>query len=201
MGSGNGLARSLGIPTYPLEAAKKIVNGRLKLIDVGKINNHYFFCVAGFGADAHLSKKFESQKFRGLFTYFFLGISEYFKYRYSTFKILNGAKEVNVKPLIFSIANADQYGNGAQIAPTASLDDGLLNVCLLNKLSVIESLSAVRKLFKGTIATDKSYTTFRVDRMEIHTEGEAIFHVDGEAFSDKNKFIIKVVPKALKVIV
>ena len=102
--------------------------------DAGMINGRYFFNMAGIGLDAAISKSFEQYGRRGLLTYFLAGIKTFFTYKPALISMCYDGGQFSCSPLIVSIANGPQYGSGAIIAPRARVDDGMLDVCILEKL-------------------------------------------------------------------
>lgn len=201
MGSGNGFARSLKIPLNPRQALENIFKSRSIKVDVGKVNQRYFFAVAGVGIDANIAFKFQSSKKRGAFPYFVIGVKEFFNYSYPEFTITKLNESVLVKPLTLTVANANQYGNGALIAPHADLQDGLLDVCIIAQMSLLRTLYAAKKIFEGEIHQLSAYSSFNADRFEISSQADNInYHVDGEPMSGTNKLVFSVLHKALKVI-
>jgi diacylglycerol kinase (ATP) len=81
IGSGNGLARSLGLSMDIEEVIKQIVEGRQESIDCGMINGDSFFCTSGVGFDAHIALLFAKSKTRGLWTYVKITIEQLLKYK------------------------------------------------------------------------------------------------------------------------
>jgi len=82
LGSGNGLARSLDIPMNPGKAATLLFEGREYVMDVGKLNERYFFLVAGVGFDAAVGKSFDEHHTRGPIPYFYLSTKQYLEYSF-----------------------------------------------------------------------------------------------------------------------
>ena len=68
-GSGNGLARSLGLPMNTEKALNKIIEGKTSIIDSGEVNRNPFFCTSGVGFDAHIGKLYASSEKRGFKSY------------------------------------------------------------------------------------------------------------------------------------
>ena len=131
-GSANGFAREFGIPLDPRQACETLLQSKTISIDVGKINEEYFFSVAGLGFDAQVGYAYNhAQKGgrRGRLPYFTLGIKEYFSYVPCAMNVSLGAKERRLTPFLIAIANCKQYGIGAKIAPKAVVNDGFLNLC------------------------------------------------------------------------
>ena len=202
MGSGNGFARSLNLPLNPRQALDGIFKMYSIKVDVGKVNQRYFFAVAGVGMDATIAYSFQSSKKRGAFSYFIVGAKEYFNYSYPEFNITSNNETISVKPLIITVANANQFGNGALIAPHADLQDGLLDICIVNRMSLFKTVQAANKMFKGQIRKLSSYSTFNSKGLEISSQNENInYHVDGEPLKGTNKLVFTILPKALNVLV
>ncbi len=201
-GSGNGLARSLDIPLPVEQAFDTALSGRIRPIDVGRAGERYFFAVCGVGLDAVIGLRFQRLKTRGIIPYFYFGLREFLKYDYPRFRVVTAENEFSVAPLTLVISNGMEFGNGARIAPRAVMDDGLLDVCLLQKMSFLHTALALPKLFNGDIINEKSYNTFRCRTVKIIPEEEnLLFHVDGEPFQNRGGLNITLYPKALKVIV
>lgn len=200
MGSGNGFARSLNIPLNTKLAFDTIFKLNLKKIDVGKVNDRFFFSVAGVGLDAHIALRFQTGRLRGPLPYFLAGVKEYLKYPYPEFNLKN-AKDILVKPLIITIANGAQFGNGAKIAPQADMQDGLFDVCLIEKLSLLKAINAASKMFSGKLHRLSEYSAFKSGKIEIISQSSGIkYHIDGEPFIGKNNLQFEILPLALNVL-
>ena len=201
MGSGNGFARSLGLPLNPEKALDVISKVKVKKIDSGKINGLPFFAVAGVGFDAEVSKQFQKRKIRGALPYFFIGLKEFIKYTYPGYFVKSAEKNLYINPLVITIANATQFGNGAKIAPHADIQDGYLDVCIFNKMSVLKAISDLPKMFNGKIAQATAYSSFKTKTVEIGCDlKEFVFHTDGEPHIAEKKVSIEIVPFSLNVI-
>lgn len=200
MGSGNGFARSLKIPLNPAEAIQALVMPRIGHMDVGKIDNNYFFGVAGLGLDAQIGARFQEFGIRGPLPYFYIGFREYFKYSYEEFTIISAEQNITVQPLLITIANTNQYGNGAVIAPHADFSDGLFDVCIIGKLNLLQGFCKFHSLFNNKIDKQSFYTCFRTDRLKIiRSKGPGLFHTDGEPRMGGKELVIELVKGALKV--
>ena len=199
-GSGNGFARSLGIPLNHNKALDVLLAGKHKCIDAGMVNEHYFFGVCGLGFDAEIGAHFQSFGMRGPLPYFYIGVREYFKYRPETVRLISDNKERQKEIFLITVANTQQYGNGAYIAPQADMQDGLLDVCIVGKFSLLQILSNLYRLFNKTVEQFPAYSTFRAAEVTIIREKEeGWFHTDGEPRQGGKKLRIKVVPACLNV--
>lgn len=204
-GSGNGLARTMGIP-FEIDAAMKVVRSRkTRLIDVGMVCERYFFATAGFGFDAHLSKKYNEGAYssitRGLLPYFPLALKEFYRYRPEEVLIKIENNQMKVTPFILTVANVDRYGGDAVISPGASPDDGLLDLCIVPKVGITNSYSLAKKLLSGEIDKLKGYKCIRAQNIEIYRVKSSVIHVDGEPFEWQGNILIKVLHKKLKLFV
>ena len=201
LGSGNGFARAVGIPMESEKAINVLFQGHTRAFDAGKINDKYFFAVAGVGLDASIGRRFQEYHTRGPLPYFYLGIKSYFEYGYPGFKIVTNKTKMKVNPLLITIANAPQFGNNAFIAPQADMHDGLLDICILNKMNVIKSVAALVKLFNGKIQTVADYHSLKTDHAEIYTENNPlIYHIDGEPYITDDKIQIGIIKNAINVL-
>jgi diacylglycerol kinase family enzyme len=134
-GSGNGCQR-IWHSFRSAPACETLLQSKTISIDVGKINEEYFFNVAGLGFDAQVGYAYnQAQKGgrRGRLPYFFLGIKEYFSYVPSAMNLSLGDKERRLTPFLIAIANCKQYGIGAKIAPKAVVNDGFLNLSIVHQ--------------------------------------------------------------------
>lgn len=132
-GSGNGLARHLQIPMEPKKAIDIINDGLIDIIDYGKINDVPFFCTCGVGFDAFVSLQFSKAGRRGPLTYLEKTLLESLKYRPETYELEMDGSTLRYKAFLIACGNASQYGNNAYIAPQATLNDGLLDVTILER--------------------------------------------------------------------
>jgi diacylglycerol kinase family enzyme len=103
--------------------------------------------------------------------------------------------------LIVAFANSKQYGNGAQVAPLAALDDGALDCVIVHATGPLSDLWRARKLFTGTILNDRGVAYARVSQATIASEHPLCGHVDGEPVGGATAFELHVRPQALSVCV
>jgi len=146
-GSGNGLARHLGIPLQVPEALELILHHRIQNIDAGKVNGKYFFCTCGTGFDASVGKKFSRDSRRGMLSYVRATIHQYINYSPKSYTLKTSNKKVKLKAFLVTFANSGQYGNNAYIAPNAVIDDGMLDLCILRPFPKTSTISLGLRLF------------------------------------------------------
>ena len=215
-GSGNGLARELGVPLQPGAAIAAALREAPRAIDAGELNGRPFFNIAGVGFDAHIAAGFDRAKRRGLVTYVRVSARELLTYRSMTYRIdcscgagdpervalQAGSASVafSQKALLVTIANSRQFGNGARIAPFARIDDGRLDLVMYEESSRFATLCALPRLFTGGIERVRGMTMRQIDRARIESDVPMAVHVDGEPAEGGTSLEIRVLPKALNVI-
>jgi len=200
-GSGNGLARSLGIPLLINKSLKLVTMGDVRDIDVGEVNGKHFFATSGFGFDAVVGKRFDDGNLRGPAPYFYAGIKEYINYDRQNYVITCEDREVSVNALLVAVVNSKQYGVNAIIAPDARLDDGLLDLCIVKSSSFLQTIYHLPKLFTGQIGKASIVELYQGKKIKIKKESGNYYHLDGEIYkSESNEFDISVIPHGLKVI-
>ena len=198
IGSGNGLARHLGIPLNPINAIERALSGRPVVIDSAEINEHPFFCTAGLGFEAYVAHAFAQQPVRGLPTYIRTAFRAYWAYRPGQFRI-DGGKE---KPLFsLTFANAGQFGNGAWMAPTANIADGRLEQCEMRPFPAQLTGVLTWRLFNKTLNQSSYWQGRSVTKATVQTDGPLLIHADGEPLTlPAGRADVRILPGSLLVL-
>jgi len=201
-GSGNGLARNLNIPLSWLRALDTLIHGRDVLIDAGKINDIYFYNVAGIGLDGQISKNFNHESWtRGIMPYVYFTLKGVLEMPTFRVRVRSAESEFEEEIMILALANFREYGGNVVIAPHASPYDQQLDLCILNKFKLIKSSLNIQRLFTGNIDKFDFYRSFKFERIEIRSlQGPIPFHFDGEyGGNDMAVFDVCVIPAALNI--
>jgi len=201
IGSGNGLARHLGIPMNIRKAIQQLNHSEPILMDYGLVNDQPFFCTCGTGFDAYVSTEFAKGKKRGVMSYIEKVITGYFTYRSQNYHLLGENIDLNAKAFVLTFANASQWGNNAYIAPQASVQDGKIDISIMSNFPVIAIPTLALQLFAKTIDKDLFMTTLRADNITLHREESGPFHFDGEPYEEGKEISVKTVADGLKVLV
>lgn len=199
LGSGNGLARSLGIPQDVTEAIKIIENNHITGCDRGLVNGHPFYCTFGVGFDAAVSEKFASMKRRGRVTYVRSVLREFLNYKSEPYTISIDGNVITERAFLIAVCNASQYGNNAYIAPQAKLSDGLLDLIVIHDGSPLSSVKVGVDLLTGFLDRNTRIETFRISSASITRLKPGAAHLDGEPTTLGSKLKIGCDPSALKV--
>ena len=164
IGSGNGLARHLGIPIDVVRALKIVNENRTVALDYCKANDKVFFCTCGVGFDAWVSMKFAEDKHRGGLTYLRKAVTEYMKYKTETYRLESKDGSVKEKAFLIACGNASQYGNNAYIAPRANMQDGKLDVTIIRPFTPFDIGPLAVQLFTKLIDRNSNIKTFGKNR-------------------------------------
>jgi YegS/Rv2252/BmrU family lipid kinase len=198
-GSGNGLARELGLSRHPERAITMVAEGVDRTIDVGELGGRLFVNLAGIGLDASVAHLFNHLAGRGLIRYVRATLSTVFGYVAGSYTLTAAEEAFEECAMIVVLANGRQYGNGALIAPHARLDDGLLDLVVVGPRSPLGVLRDVRRLFNGTIDRAPDVHMRTASRVTISASEPILFHVDGEVVQGSNTLTATVYPGALRV--
>jgi diacylglycerol kinase (ATP) len=200
-GSGNGLSRFLQIPMEPEKALKTLISGRVENIDSATLNGKPFFNMAGMGFDAHIAEVFSHNKKRGFVSYIKSSFEEFSKYKEQVYQMQIDGQPYQRKAFMVSFANSSQYGNNAHISPHASVQDGLLDICVITKFPLWRLPEMGIRMIMGTSEKVKFVEIIRGKEIVIKRESDGAIHLDGEPQMAGKDITIKVVQASLKVIV
>lgn len=202
-GSGNGLARDLGVPLDAPSAFEVAGTGTNRAIDAGELDGSLFFNVAGIGLDASIADRMALPGARrGLLGYVAATLSELPAYRPRDYAIAfpgGDAAPISSPALFVALANSRQYGNGAQIAPHALLDDGQIDIVVVRPLSLVGVASRIPAFFNGTLKADEQVFMRTAAEASISCDQDIWFHVDGEPRRGGSTVVLRTRPRTLLV--
>lgn len=198
LGSGNGLARHLGIPMRTSSAIRIALHGSATPIDVLAWNKRAFFCTAGIGFDAQVAALFHQGTRRGFLNY----IKSTFK-ALAIFKPINIGIGSKVEEPFFSvtIANANQFGNNAYISPISNLQDALFEIVKVKNGNLWEKAQLGISLFSNKIHKHPLVQIEQANSIQLLAPLGAMYHLDGESLQTSENLIqIEILPEKLMVI-
>ena len=199
-GSGNGLARHLGIPMNIEQAIHTLFQSQAVGMDTFTVNGKLSLNVSGIGFDGHVANLFANHTKRGLQGYAKVTVNEFVQFKEFHANIVTEDKTITRDTFIIAIANSSQYGNNARIAPAASVCDEILHVCFLKKVPAYR-LDFIYSFFAGTLK-ETSYCEFLETRnMKISLSAPMAYHIDGEPCGVASEFDIELLPHSLKMMV
>lgn len=136
-GSGNGLARCMKIPLTPALAIRVLNQDNPGKIDTITLNDKFYIAsIAGVGFDAFIARLMKSAKLRGFSAYLNLILREYPTYESKDYTFVFDGKEIKRKAWFTTFANSNQFGYNAAVAPQAKLDDGLIDISIVDKIPI-----------------------------------------------------------------
>ncbi|MDW7992091.1 MAG: diacylglycerol kinase family lipid kinase [Anaerolineae bacterium] len=211
VGTGNVWARQLHLPVYTLthpfrlrEAAIAQAQGRVRVVDVGRLNDRYFLLWAGMGFDAQITAQIEPRPKRvkrlGVLPYVVAGLTlarEFSGVR--THLVLDG-RPLRRRALLVVVSNVQMYSI-FQLTPQARMDDGLLDVFLFRGLGgFFYMLRMAGRLFAGRHLEDPRVIQRRAREITVWTERPMAVQADGEPLGT-TPVSVRVVPRSLRVLV
>ena len=208
VGSGNGLARTAGIPTRPQQALALIFTGKTQKVDAFLINNQYACTLSGIGFDAQVAHDFATKASRGLVTYTQQSILNFFKAHPYQFEVIIDGFSFFTDAFFISIANSNQFGNNFTIAPQANLHDGLLDIVIVQKMNKaklpfvmlkhIRSNNKIQELVESM--SQKNIIYFQTASLIIRNLKYAPLHIDGEPRETAEEFTIEILKDCFELI-
>lgn len=199
-GSGNGLARHLGVPLQVPAGLQVLFTGKPLAMDTFTVNGKLSLNVSGFGFDGQIANLFGGKTKRGLTGYIRLTLKEYFDFKEFPVTITFDNNKIEREVFILAVANSSQYGNNARIAPQASVCDQQLHITLLKKIPPYR-LDFIYALFTGKLRKSLRCEMVTASTLHISTPTVIPFHVDGEPCGADREFIITLQPGALQMMV
>lgn len=207
-GSGNGLAFSAGIPKKPKEAFELILSGTALPVDAFLINDQFSCMLSGLGFDAQVAHDFAAKASRGLFTYTQQSVLNYFKAHPYQFEVILDSFSFFTDAFFISIANSNQFGNNVTIAPAASLQDGLLDIVIVQKMNKAKLPFAILRQVRGNNKlqqlvedmSNKNILYFQTSGLTIKNMKLAPLHIDGEPRETMEELKIEIIPRCFQLI-
>jgi YegS/Rv2252/BmrU family lipid kinase len=198
-GSGNGLARHLGIPVKVHHALQCLFRSKTIDIDTFSINGKLSLNVSGIGFDGYIADLFGTDKRRGFQGYTRLVLNEFSRFQEFDADVIAGDAHTRAKAFVIAVANSSQYGNNARIAPAASVCDQLLDISILKKFPAYR-LDFIYSFFSGTIDKSSYCETLQVRDATIKLAKPMSYHVDGEPAGKADTFTIALEAASLKML-
>ncbi len=201
-GSGNGFARELGA-LVPLPRALQNLqkNGHMVACDVGFANGELFLNLAGVGIEAAVAWQFMQQAAtgrRGKWPYIKEAAKILFSYQPHPLRITVDGQTQQLQPISLVFANGRQYGSNFIIAPHANLFDGKLDMVEIKNVAKYKLATAVPFFFAGKVPPFGITTSRQIKQAVIETNGDILYHIDGEPRKTSGRLEINLVPGALR---
>ena len=200
LGSGKGLARSLGIPLNIRDAINTINKLNIARMDTGVAGKHRFINIAGIGFAAEVAHAYADSTTRGFFPYAMNTVKKFPGYSSISARVTIENRNISGRCFDISFANSTQWGYGAHISPNSKPDDGLLEICIIRNFPKILVPGLLARLYTKTIHRSKYMEIIPAKKAWISGNGPFKGHVDGEPVEFTSPFIICIEPGSLKVV-
>jgi diacylglycerol kinase (ATP) len=202
LGTGNDLAKGLGIPIEPRAAAAVLLKGKQKVIDLARVGTTLYHCIAGVGFDSVVTRFANEQVnwVRGSPRYAWAILRCLKFYRPHRLEMRADGQDFADDIIFVTIGNNRSYGGGVIMAPRARLDDGLLDVCIVPAMSRLELLRWVPSAYRGQHLAHPRMGYFQTGKISLSSPSRLELFADGE-FIQELPATIEVVPGALRVMV
>lgn len=197
LGSANGLATSLGIPSME-DAIEAILNRKEIKMDAIKINGELSLHLSDFGFNASLIKKFEDGGERGMLSYFKSSVAQLFDVQPYRFELTMDGKVEQIEAKMLVIANGNKYGTGALINPVGRMNDGLFEIIALDPVGIEDLVLISIALFRGNLNEMATVRTWQGSKAEIRNLDGADFQIDGELLGKVDTVAVEVLDKPIR---
>lgn len=213
-GTGNDMARGLGIPHDNTEAAIEALVAALarpaRVIDAGRVDyvdadtgapeTRWFACVLSAGFDSVVNERANRMtRPKGASRYMIALGLELVKLKPIDYRlVLDDGETIDTRAMLISVGNNVSFGGGMKVTPDALVDDGLLDVLVVRPLSRIAFMRIFPRVFQGTHTSDPRVSIHRARRIRIESSS-AVAYADGERIGGL-PIDIEVVPGALRVL-
>ncbi len=206
IGSGNGLASNLNIPNKTNKAIAIIKKNKTSHIDIGRVNDSYFFSNMGIGFDAAVINSYHLGSSRRLLGYLKSTVKTFFKFKpLQDITLELAGKSKNINPFLFFISNSNMLGYNVSLTRKASLQDGLLDIVLIEHTNKLKILWFTFLVLIGQSQIIKGLTYKQVKTLKLHCKNKSykwLVQQDGEPLVvEKNEIEVEVLPSALEVLV
>jgi len=202
VGTGNDFVRAVSIPIDLDRSFKLLLRDRRRRIDLAKLNDLIYHNGVGIGFDAWVVQtSLKVKRLRGNAVYLYAVLSTLLRYKPIPMEIeYDGYTERN-DFFLLTVANGVSLGGGFYLTPDALLDDGLLDLCLIENMPIASILKNLIKVYSGKHKDDARVHMRRAKKVVIRSEKGLAVHADGELISlNMNEINIEILPKAVDLI-
>ncbi|NLX43769.1 MAG: hypothetical protein GXY79_09875, partial [Chloroflexi bacterium] len=211
VGTGNLWAHMLGMPVWSpvyrsalVDAARILVQGEKRRIDVGRAGEHHFIMWCGIGFDAQIVQDVEPhrevRRSLGNLTYGVAGLAEAFFMRGARATVVVDGRATRYRALMIVISNAQLYGPSLRLAPEAKLDDGLFDIFIFRGNTVVDIFWHLGRLIMGNHAGSPEVEVLQGRDIYVVTEDTLPVQVDGDPIA-ATPLSVQVLPRSLSIVV
>ncbi len=203
-GTGNDFAKSVGVPSRDVARTARLAveDGPDLRADVGRIENHFFLNVAGFGFDIAVLEDIATIRWlSGPALYFYSALRQLSRFKGVPIAVRSERGTRSARHLMLIIANAQRFGGSFHIAPQASLTDGMLDAISIHDAPIVRRLQLFRAAGAGRHTTMPEVTLEQASAFRLRFDAPPAYETDGEyRVASSNELEVCCVPGALRII-
>lgn len=200
-GSGNDLARNLGIPRDPEAACTVLAAGRVRTLDAVDAGGRRYLGVGGAGFDAEVNRRANAARSSRLtrMVYAVEVLSTLASYRARSYRVVADGRTWEGRAMFVAVANAPCYGGGMRISPGSVMDDGRLEVCIVEAMGRLGLLGNFPRVFAGRHVGHPRFRVLPAARVRIESDRPGDFYADGEP-QGSLPLEVALLPRAVRVL-
>lgn len=200
-GKGNDFAAAVQMPRDIDAACAALLRGNTRAIDLGRVLDRYFINSVGVGFDAAVAHRVNQgvKIFKGVSAYIYTVFTTLLSYKPVEMEVILDDTSFALNPMLVAVGIGQCYGGGMRIVPDAVQDDGLFDVCTIDRMGRLELAYHFPKVFKGRHTVLRQTRIDRSREVKLRLSREQPLHMEGEIlFGDRMHFTLQ--PKGMKVI-
>lgn len=206
LGSANGMARDLNLPTEVAAALEISLTSKVVAADLVRINGrHHCLHLSDLGFNAKIIKGYLEEKKRGMRSYAKQFFRQYFSKRGRGRKFLittdQSRVELHQRAIMVAFANGSRYGTGANLNPEGSFYDGAFELCIVRPIPFYAFLATLIRGFSGTLNRSRYITIIRCKKARVRLEKPIWLQIDGELIGKVQEVEAEMVPACLRLVV
>jgi diacylglycerol kinase (ATP) len=204
LGTGNDAARTLGVPLKFEDAARVVMDGRARAVDLIRVGEYLVPNAIGIGLTGDISERAARIKWiRGFVVYLVTALVSMFRFPTPHVRMVtDGGTCYEGDMTIIAVHNGPTSGGGFNLTPAAVPDDGLLDVTLVPGIGPFGRLPRLMAAMKGTLGDKPDTLELQAPWLELHFEDSLPIHIDGNVTTLEPPLArFEIVPKAIEVLV
>lgn len=202
-GTGNDFVRALNIEVDIEKSLDAIIEGKIKAIDIGRVNGQHFLNISSIGFDSHtvITTNKIKKRINGMLAYIIGVLITLIKYRKENADLIIGGKEYKRNLLLLAVGNGNTYGGGMKLLPMAKIDDGYFHICIVRDVSNLKLLFLFPSIFKGSHTKFTRYVEIiKANKLIYKNKKEIKLNIDGEIIDVNGDIIFEIDDHKLEVI-
>jgi YegS/Rv2252/BmrU family lipid kinase len=198
-GRGNDFAAALGIPRDPLAACEVLLRGGVRSVDAGQVDGQLFVGIASIGLESEVTPiANRAPRVGGRAVYLAATLYGLARWRPARFVVMADGEECVFSGYMAAAANSGRFGGGMRLAPDARLDDGLLDLVMIEDVSRLHFIRATPKVFKGTHGAEANVHMRKASSIALDADRPFAVYADGDEVA-RTPALVTTLPAAVKV--